>query len=103
MFGLQILAPDDLPDDTSLIGGQFDLDSLDMIELSLCVEETFGIAMRREQEPCIVISSISSLAGFIQDQSQVGQAPWRVSAVDLSPSGAVGGIPVAPFVRGSVA
>jgi acyl carrier protein len=103
MFGLQILAPDDIPDDTSLIGGRFDLDSLDMLELSICVEEAFGIAMRREKEPCNVFGSISGLADFIQDQSQAGRAPWRVSAVDGFPGGAVGGIPLVPFARGSIA
>jgi acyl carrier protein len=103
MFGLQILAPDDIPDDASLIGGRFDLDSLDLLELSICVEEAFGIAIRGEKEPRIVFGRISSLADFIHEQSQVGQAPRRVSAADRLPSGVVGGIPIGPFPRGFIA
>jgi acyl carrier protein len=103
MFGLEIPEPDDIPDDASLVGGRFDLDSLDLLELSICVEEAFGIAINGEKGPRALFGRISSLADFIHEQSRVGQAPRRVSGTDRLPSGLVSVIQGGPFPQGFVA
>jgi len=46
MFRLDVLMPDGIADDAPLVGGSLDLDSCDLLELALCIEETFGIAAR---------------------------------------------------------
>lgn len=65
MFRLDILEPDKIADDQPLIGGSLCLDSLDALELAICVEEEFGIAIRSGEESHSVFTSIASLADFI--------------------------------------
>ena len=66
LYRLDIEEPDSLPDDTPLAGGAFDLDSLDRLELALCIEEEFGVAIRSEWESRVGIRSLSGVADFIR-------------------------------------
>lgn len=97
MFRLDILVPDDIADDEPLSGPTFDLDSLDMLELAVCVEEEFGIAIRHEEESRIVLGSIASLADFISGRTGAGQAR------QFTASGTSRRLPYGPFAQGSVA
>ena len=65
MFRLDILEPDKIADDEPLMGGSFCVDSLDALELAICVEEEFGIAICGERESHRVFTSITNLADFI--------------------------------------
>ena len=67
LFRVDILDPDTLADDELLVGDSFCLDSLDVVELALCVEEEFGVAIRSGHEPHIPFTSIVSLADLIHD------------------------------------
>jgi len=73
MFRLDILTPDDIADDAPFVGGSLDLDSFDRLELALCVEETFGIAMRGDEESRIARGSIAGLADVIQAHMQAAR------------------------------
>jgi acyl carrier protein len=97
MFRIDILVPDNIADDAPLTGGTFDLDSLDMLELAICVEEQFGIAIRCDEESRAVFRSIGSLAEFIHVQTHIGQAR------QCPAGGAVGRLPAGSFARTSVA
>lgn len=70
MFRLDILEPDKIADNEPLIGGSLCLDSLDALELAICVEEEFGIAIRSGEESHSVFTSIASLANFIHARAQ---------------------------------
>jgi 3-hydroxyacyl-[acyl-carrier-protein] dehydratase len=59
----------DVPDDMPLIGGQMDLDSLDILLLVSSVEKQFGIKIPNEAVGRTMFASVSTLAAFIQ-QSQ---------------------------------
>ena len=64
MFGLDLDTPTAISDDEALIGGSFGLDSLDGVELAMCIEEEFGVicgleALRRG------VGSIATLARHI--------------------------------------
>jgi acyl carrier protein len=75
MFRLDVLMPDGIADDAPLVGGSLDLDSCDLLELALCIEETFGIAMRRNEESRIARGSISDLADFILVRRLAARVP----------------------------
>ena len=72
MCSLDILVPGDIADDTPLSEGAFDLDSFDMLELAMLIEEEFGIAICSGGEDRFSLGSISSLADFICVQRQIG-------------------------------
>jgi acyl carrier protein len=102
MFRADILVPDDIADDEPLTGTTFDLDSLDMRELAICVEEEFGIAISCAEESRIICGSVSNLADFIHGRTEIGQAR-RLPVSGRFASGAVRRHQVGPFAQGSVA
>ena len=65
LFRLDILEPDKISDDEPLFGNRLCLDSLDLLELALCVEEEFGVAICGGKESPRVFTNIASLADFI--------------------------------------
>jgi acyl carrier protein len=65
LFRPDILDPAKISDHERLFGGDLGLDSLDLVELSICIEESFGITLHDGAEWSRVFSSIASLADFI--------------------------------------
>lgn len=59
---------DSFSPDEALIGGRLGLDSLDALELGICVEEEFGITIGSAAESRLAFASIASLACFIRRQ-----------------------------------
>jgi len=102
MFRIDILVTDSIADDEPLTGCTFDLDSLDMLELALCVEEEFGIAIRGEEESRIILGSIASLADFISGRTGAGQVR-QLSATPYSAGGISRRIPFGPLAQGAIA
>lgn len=62
---LKLGAAAELPDDLPLIGGQFDLDSLDMLMLVTSMEKEFGIKVSDRTIGKEAFSTITTLASFI--------------------------------------
>ncbi len=69
MFRLDLPEPEEISDNESLTGGDFDLDSLDKFELAMGIEEEFGVAIDSLVETHRAFASISSLTGFIRARS----------------------------------
>ena len=65
MFRLDILDPETIDENESLTDGSMGLDSLDLIELAMSIEEAFGIAIHRGEERQRAFSCIASIADFI--------------------------------------
>ncbi len=101
MFRPDILVPDDIADDEPLAGTIFDIDSLDMLELAICVEEEFGIEIWRREEASIIRGSIAGLADIIHCRMEIALARLPVSG--YLASGAVRRLRTGPFAHGSVA
>jgi acyl carrier protein len=62
---LDVLDPDSIAADEPLMGSRLCLDCLDELELAICVEEEFGIAICGERESHHAFTSIANLATFI--------------------------------------
>jgi acyl carrier protein len=59
------MAPDDIADDTSLFGEGLGLDSIDVLELVLEIERTFGVAIADEQTGARVLRNVNSIADYV--------------------------------------
>jgi len=81
LFRLDILKPDNISDYEPLRGGSLDLDSLDVLEFGLCLEETFGLTIPSQEEAHGAFASIASLAGFIH--ARLSPAADRISRQGL--------------------
>jgi acyl carrier protein len=59
------MAPDDIADDISLFGEGLGLDSIDVLELVLEIERTFGVAIADEQTGARVLRNVNSIADYV--------------------------------------
>jgi acyl carrier protein len=64
--------PDDLHEDISLLGAGLGLDSLDALEIVLCVENCFGIKI--PDENTAVLRSINTIVDYVVAEKQKGGA-----------------------------
>jgi acyl carrier protein len=63
-FRLRATDPETISDHGSL--ASLGLDSLDMLELGICIDERFGVTIDNRQEATEAFASVASLAAFIQ-------------------------------------
>jgi acyl carrier protein len=64
--GLRLpMSPNDIGDDTSLFGEGLGLDSIDVLELVLELERSFGVQIRDEQTGMEVLRSVDTIAAFV--------------------------------------
>ena len=59
------MEPEDIADEVSLFGEGLGLDSIDVLELVLEIERTFGVAIADEQTGARVLRSVNSIADYI--------------------------------------
>lgn len=59
------IAPESIEDGASLFGDGLGLDSIDVLELVLEIERTFGVAISDEQTGARVLRSVDSIADYI--------------------------------------
>lgn len=66
-LGLEDITPDEIADDAPLFGEGLGLDSLDALEIIIMLEEDYSLRLDDAEKAREVLSSINSLASFIQD------------------------------------
>jgi acyl carrier protein len=59
------IAPESIENDGSLFGDGLGLDSIDVLELVLEIERTFGVAIADEETGARVLRSVDSIADYI--------------------------------------
>ena len=59
------MAAEDIADDISLFGEGLGLDSIDVLELVLEIERTFGVAIADEQTGARVLRNVTAIADYI--------------------------------------
>ncbi len=62
---LQHVDPASIVDDDPLVGGALALDSIDMLELALAVEERYGVKITDADKAQAAFRTIAALAGFV--------------------------------------
>jgi acyl carrier protein len=60
------MTPEDLRDDQPLIGGDLDIDSIDILQLVLEIERHFGIKLVQANFEQQHLESVATLAGIIE-------------------------------------
>ena len=59
------ITPDEIANDTPLFGEGLGLDSIDVLELVLELERSFGVQVRDEQTGAAVLRSVDTIAEFV--------------------------------------
>jgi acyl carrier protein len=67
-LNLEDFTPDDMASDDILFGEKFGLDSIDAVEVVYLVEKHFGVAMKDMGEARPALTSVRTLAAFIQER-----------------------------------
>jgi acyl carrier protein len=82
MFRPDIVEPDRIADSQPLLGDSLCLDSMDVLELGLCIEEEFGVAVPSGEGSHSAFTSIATLADFIRASAQTsfGACPEFMNA-----------------------
>jgi acyl carrier protein len=57
--------PDDIPDDGQLVGSDLGIDSIDVLELVVMIDETYCVRIETKEEGEMIFRSINSLAEHI--------------------------------------
>lgn len=64
-LSLMDVAPEDIGDDTQLVGGDLGIDSIDVLELVLMLEKDYGVKIESKDVGVQAFASVRALAGFV--------------------------------------
>ena len=62
------IAPEEIGDSTSLFNEGLGLDSIDVLEMVLEIERSFGVAITDEQTGMKVLQSVDTIANYITNE-----------------------------------
>lgn len=69
-LNLQGMKPEDIDDNAPLFGEGLGLDSIDSLELMVLLERNYGIKIEDAREGRKVLTSVQSMADYIQQHQQ---------------------------------
>jgi acyl carrier protein len=72
-LGLIDVEPEDIKDDSTLVGGDMGIDSIDVLELVMMIEKDYGVKIESKELGIKVFASVCALATHIfKNQRQKG-------------------------------
>ncbi len=72
---LEDVTVDDIGDDEPLMGSGLNLDSIDALELVVCLEKQFGIKISNSEESRQALASVSTLVRYIREHAAPERLP----------------------------
>lgn len=69
-LGLIDVGPEDIGDDTQLVGGDLGIDSIDVLELVMMIEKDYGVKIESKELGVKVFASVRSLATHISKNQE---------------------------------
>ncbi len=72
---LEDVRADDIGDDEPLMGSGLNLDSIDALELVVCLEKRFGIKISNSEESRQALASVGTLAKYIREHATPSRIP----------------------------
>ena len=64
-LGLMDVTPEDIKDDSPLVGGDTGIDSIDVLELVMMIEKDYGVKIESKELGVKVFASVRALATYI--------------------------------------
>jgi acyl carrier protein len=71
-LGLIDVKPEDIGDDTRLVGGDLGIDSIDVLELVMMIEKDYGVKIESKELGVKVFASVRALATHIANNQKKG-------------------------------
>ncbi len=68
-LSLEGIAPDDIDEDSQLVGGELDIDSIDVLELVLMMEKDYSVVVNNKELGAKVFSSLRTMADYIREKA----------------------------------
>jgi len=68
-LNLEGVAPDDIDEDSQLVGGELDIDSIDVLELVLMMEKDYSVIVNNKELGAEVFSSLRAMANYISEKA----------------------------------
>jgi acyl carrier protein len=69
ILNLQDIRPDEIDPDEQLVGGRLGIDSIDVLEMVMMIEQDYGVVIDNKELGAQVFVSLKTLADYIQSQS----------------------------------
>lgn len=63
---LQEIAPQDIDPDEQLVGGRFEIDSIDVMELVILLEKDYEVFIDSKEVGAEVLQSVRAMAEFVE-------------------------------------
>ena len=68
-LNLEGVNPDDIDEDSQLVGGELDIDSIDVLELVLMMEKDYSVIVNSKELGAKVFSSLRAMANYIREKA----------------------------------
>ncbi len=69
ILNLPDVTPADIPVDGQLVGGNLDIDSIDVLELVIMLRKDYEVIIKNKEQGVKVFASLRSLASYIMEES----------------------------------
>lgn len=59
------ISPDDIADDAQLVGGDLDIDSLDVLQICMAIKTTYGVRIEGSNQARKILKNILTLSDYV--------------------------------------